>query len=229
MQQESPAVGKDVREHLAQGHLVAEASSTGLGLADGIKQRRQQNARQPDDEEQDLPGMDLAHQRKAHGAAPGSVTSNQTAQQKREAGTYVDPGGVEADGYRHAAGRDVIGYQRVCRRREGGFAHSDPHPHHEHLWKRGCNPASSGKEAPQHQPDGDDRSPAVDIHQPPDQDSEEGVEHHEAQPLQVANLGVADVQIATERSHYHAENLAVDEREDVGHHQYADYVPDVNG
>src|SRR5262249_23767775 len=61
-----------------------------------------------------------------------------------------------------------------------------------------------------------------------DENAEERVKNYKAQTLQIADLGVTDVKVAAERAHHHAENLTVDEGEDVGDHQHADYIPDVD-
>src|SRR5260370_7975090 len=85
VQQERSSVREDVRKHLAYRDGGTNASTTSLGFANGLKERRQQDSRQANHEEQKLPRMNRPHQSQTQAAFRSHVFSHSPAEQQPHA------------------------------------------------------------------------------------------------------------------------------------------------
>ena len=112
-----------------------------------------------------------------------------------------------------------IGDQRIGGRDAAGLADADAHPRQEQLPEILGEAAGGGEQAPQADRPGDDRDPAAAVGEPGDRDGEARIEEREGDPAHQPELLVAQPELRLDRHREDADDLAVDEVEDVGEEQ----------
>ncbi len=196
-------------------------------LAHRHHQQREQHAGKADREEHDLPGANGAEDRHRPRALLGDQSDHHAAQQEREPRPDVDADGVDRERGRQLSRRKVVGDHRVRRRRQRRLADADAEAQQEEVPVLPSEAAARGHQAPGEETGGDQAAAAPRVGEPAERQPEEGVEEREAEPHEQAHLRVRDAEVAADRPHQETQDLAIDEREDVDHHQHADHVPGV--
>ena len=170
-------------------------------------------------------GSDDQRQRKAgkaereEGAAPSQCLRDPSA------GDRADE---DADGYPQRKDRKCrrtalrwpqIGDQGLCGRHIACFANTDANPGEQQLRQRACQPAPSSRNRPEPQAEGDDADARPPIGQPRDWEAERTVEQREGKPVEQTELTVAEPQVGLDRLAEDADQLAIDEIDDIDRRQ----------
>ena len=112
--------------------------------------------------------------------------------------------------------REIVGDQGIGGRDPAGFADADAEPAQEQLPIAGRTAAQRGEAAPHRERAGDHRAAAGAVGEIRQRHTERGIEQREGKPADGAELGVGQVQVGLDRRGEDAEDLAVEEIEDVG-------------
>ena len=233
--EERASVAPDVAPHFAhrdrgvarpRRQLAHPASDR---LAHGRHHQREQNAGEADREEDYLPGTDGAEDRHRPRPLLRDQADHHAAEQERETRPDVDADGVDRERGRELPRRKVVGDHRVGRRRERRLADADAEAQQQEVPVLASEAAARGHQAPGEETGGDDAAATPGIGETTERQPEEGVEQREAEAHEQAHLRVRDAEVAPDRPHQETQDLAIDEREDVDHHQHGDHVPGVAG
>jgi hypothetical protein len=114
---------------------------------------------------------------------------------------------------------EEVGDERIGRRHAARLADSDAHPGQEQLPEILGVAAQGREEAPERDRDRDDVDPAPPVGEPGDRNRKARIEEGEGDPAHQAELAVGQRQLRLDRHRQHADDLAVDEIEDVGDEQ----------
>ena len=144
-----------------------------------------------------------------------------------QVGADQSPGGEaerdseREDGQRPGAlvRREIVGDQRIRRRDAARLADTDAKPEQEQLEEAGRGAAQRGEAAPHDQRPGDDAAAAGAVGDHRQRHREHRVEDREREAGNRPELRVRELQIGDDRSGENAEDLPVEEVEDVGEQQ----------
>ncbi len=115
--------------------------------------------------------------------------------------------------------REIIGDQRVGGRHAAGFADTDAQPEEEQLAEAGGGAAQRGEGAPHGNRAGDHPAAAGAVGQHRQWHAEHRVENGEGNSADRPELGIGQLEIGDDRTGEDAEDLPVEEIEDVGEQQ----------
>lgn len=183
---------------------------------------------QADNEERQLPGLHRAEKGDLDGVHVLEQGDHIAAHQEGQAATDERADRVDAHGAAEFLLGEHVAEHRVGRGRQGRFANADANAREEHVQEVLAQAAGCGRQAPEHHADGDDLRPAEAVGQIGDGHAHEGVEQRKSQPVQQAELGVADLQVGLDRFDHQRQDLPIHKRKDVGDHAQGHHVPLVN-
>ena len=117
--------------------------------------------------------------------------------------------------------REIIGDQRIGGRDAAGFANADAKPEEEQLAEAGCGAAQRGEGAPHGQRAGNHPAAAGPVGKHRQRHAKHRIEQGEGKAADRAELGIGQLQVGLDRPGEDAEDLPVEEIEDVGQQQEA--------
>ena len=122
------------------------------------------------------------------------------------------------DGQRTGAtlAREIVCDQRIGRSNAAGLANPDAEPGQEELPISRRKAAERGEAAPDGERGGDDPAPAGAVGQIGERNAEHGIEKSECKAADRAELGVGQPEVGLDRLRENAEDLPIEEIEDVG-------------
>jgi hypothetical protein len=144
-------------------------------LVDGQCQQRDQDPRQPDDDEHQLPAAEGSERRFDHTDARRQA-HHRAADDQRQPGTHIDPAGEHAEGATTPVLREQVGDQRIGGRAQRGFSHAHSKPGGEQPPEGGRQCAGRGHHAPNEDSRGNDCSTGTTIRPNGDGQSIAGIE-----------------------------------------------------
>ena len=216
----------DVPRSISPGHQQTAA----WRIAHGEHQQTQQHARQPRHDKHHLPAAHLAQQwQHVNRIARGHRVHHQPAEDKRQPRTDRDTHVVDPESAAKKLTGEGIPDQRIRRRRQRRLPHAHAHPCRHELPETGGQPASGSGNRPQEHADGDNPATAEAVYQPAGGDTQNAIKNRESEALQQTDLRIAHAELALDGIDQQTEDLAVDEREHVEHHQHAHQVPRLCG
>src|SRR5262249_14686382 len=151
-------------------------------LADGEDGHAEEKAGDAEDEEDQLPGPNLAHERQFDVALVGGELDDGPAEQEGQPGAEVDAHRINADGRGSLFAREAIGEERIGGGGQGGLADADTESAQEELPVVLGQAAGSGHQAPEAEADHNDPAPTAGVSEPAQGDAADGVEDGEAEP-----------------------------------------------
>ncbi|MND90979.1 hypothetical protein D3C80_830840 [compost metagenome] len=131
------------------------------------------------------------------------------AHQEGQATTDERADRVDAHGAAEFLLGEHVAEHRVGRGRQGCLADTDANAGEEHVQEVLAHAAGSRRQAPEHHADGDDLRPGEAIRQVGDGHAHERVEQRKGQPVQQAELSVADLQIGFDRLDHQRQDLPI--------------------
>src|SRR5690606_5657506 len=195
------------------------------GLLDRPYPEGDQDAGEADDQECELPGIDLAENGHDHVAAIRDEADDGRADDEGEAGADTDTQAIDAEREAQAFRREIVGNHGIGGRREGRFADADAHAVEEELPIGVGGAAERRHDAPYEDADGDDVDAIAAVDQAADGKACDAIKHSKSKALQQAHLCVGDAEIALNGPDEEAQNLPVDEGLGVGEYEDTDDVP----
>ena len=217
----------DIGDHLA--HRRGGRGGPGLfeaarRLAHGQQdEERHEQAGEAHDEERDLPGLDLPDHRQ-HRRGGGGPLDHDAPHQHGEAAAEGDAAVVDAHREAQLLGREIVGDDRVGRRRERRLPHPHSHTCGEQTPEAVGETAGHRRQAPERDAQGDEVAAAARVDPSPERQAQQGVERREGEADQEAYLRLGQAEVGADRVDHQAQEHAVDEREHVGQHQHADHI-----
>ena len=153
------------------------------------------------------------------GGSPVEMSGDPAAEEDAQSGTDRDAEREQGQSPGALLLRVEIGNQSVRRGDPARFADADAHPGEEQVPEVLRQAAGRGEGAPKSDRNGDDVDPALAVGEPCDRDGQAAVEQSEGDPAHQAQLRIAELEFRLDRHRQDADDLAVDEVEDVSEEQ----------
>ena len=219
-------VATGVREHVAEIRpALAADGGDPPRFRHEKEEHRQQEPRHADGQEGDLPRRQRPDVRQNQAFAGIRPRQHGGTQQRGQGAAHGDGAGIDRDGLAAPFLGEGIRDQRHGARAQGRFADSHRHARDEDLHEVPRESGERGRRRPERHADGDDPGAPATVGQIPERQAHRRVEDRERRPEQETDLEVGEVEIGLDGIDQEPEDVAVDERHDIGDRQQADRVP----